>query len=329
MPDLIRDKMWVEKYRPRDLKDLILPDNMKSFFENCIENKSIPNLILHGRPGTGKTTLAQILIDNIVGTSSEDREYNLLQLNGSLNTGVDTARNLITGFIKIPALNDSQLKIIHIDEADYTSNALQAALRNIIEESASSCRFIFTLNSKHKIMEALFSRCQSFEFKRTISKEYILKHIANILKIETGLENKDSIISEHIKRSYPDIRKIINDVQQTVVDNVISDEIVIQHTFEDDIINNIKEFGKYVKLNDKTGLTSKIKEIEKLLNDNDIDYINIYEKLFEDEGISFASKILVSEHCNKHQDTLVPNMNFIAMLYKIIETMYKKLKLIS
>jgi replication factor C small subunit len=320
------NNLWIEKYRPKELSDVVLPDNFRSFFQQCIDDRSIPNLMFVGSAGTGKTTLARILIDKIIGDDPEAREYDLLQLNGSSSTSVDVARGLITDFIKMPVIGDQKIKIIHIDEFDYSSQAQQAALRSIMEEYSGTCRFIFTLNLKHKIMDAIFSRCQLFEFKSTVSKDYIVQFISNIIEKELNETNKDEIIRQYVNKYYPDIRKTLNAIQSKVVNGQLIDDIIKVTKSESDVKNVVKEIFINIKNNNLNSIQGSIKNIETLLNENEIDYVSLYTSLFDDDGISFSSKVIVNKYSNKHMEALIPQMNFLSMIFEMIEFGIKKSK---
>lgn len=320
----VLDNLWVEKYRPKNLEDVVLPDSYKDFFQECIDNKCIPNLLFYGGPGCGKSTIARILVDHIIGTDKESRSFDLLSINGSSHNGIDMVRGLITDFIKMPVVSESKTKIIHIDEFDYTTAAAQAGLRNIMEEYANRCRFIFTLNYKHKVIDPILSRSQVFEFSNNISKEYILNYIKNILKIENITESNDDALMLYINKSYPDIRKIIQTIQSKVVNKELISNVVNINNTEVEILNNIALIASSIKDQNLVKINGHLKDIEKLLNENDIDYMNLYSKLFSNDNLSFSSKIIIGKYCNKHQDVLVPQMHFLCFIMELVEVSFKR-----
>ena len=168
--DLLTEALWVEKYRPQSINDVVLPNDQAIKFKEYISKKSIPHLLFYGGPGSGKSTIARIITSEICG-----HENDLLEINGSSMTSVDTVRNTIESFCRLPTIN-SEAKIVYIDEFDYMSNNAQACLRGVLNDYYENSRFIFTLNHYHKVMDAIKSRCQNYEFKR-LPREYIKTHV--------------------------------------------------------------------------------------------------------------------------------------------------------
>ena len=166
------DKIWVEKYRPAKLNDLILDDKSLRIVSQF--KGEIPNLLFVGSPGTGKTTLARIIVNDILGC-------NYLYINASDESGIDTIRHNITNFAQTKSF-DGGVKVVVLDEADGLTSQAQAALRNTMETYAKYCRFILTANYKHKIIPALQSRCQSLDLKPVIDQA--VKRCYNILQQE-------------------------------------------------------------------------------------------------------------------------------------------------
>lgn len=193
--------LWVEHYRPSKLEDYVGNEHLKTKIHNYIESGDIPHLLFTGKAGTGKTTLAKMIINSI------DCDY--MMINASDESGIDTIRDKIKGFAS--TIGFKSMKIIVLDEADFLTSASLAALRNIMETFSRNCRFILTCNYVEKIIEPIQSRCQMFEIKPP-SKKDIAIHLSNILKSE-GVKFNIKDLVPIVDSAYPDIRKMINTCQ--------------------------------------------------------------------------------------------------------------------
>ena len=235
--------LWVEKYRPITIKELILPKSIKTTFTKLVSDGELPNLLFHSStPGTGKTSTAQCLINDI-GMDS-------IYINGSLE-GIDSVRDKIIGFASSMSFSNKPKAII-IDEADGFSVQGQKSLRGVIEQFQSTCRFIFTCNAVSTIHEAIQSRCQSFSFNYTDAKTKeemipkIIKRIELILKLEK-VEFDSEVVIKLVSKYFPDIRKVINIIQQYSKEkNVIDSGVLTFETISDELINYViqKKFTK-------------------------------------------------------------------------------------
>jgi DNA polymerase III delta prime subunit len=204
--DQNKHKLWVEKYRPQTLDDYVFHDeNQRSAIESMIADGSIPHLLLSGVQGSGKTTLALIII-KALGVDKMD----VLTLNASDENSVDVMREKIKAFISTYAMGD--FKVVHLEEADYVSLAGQAVLRRMMEEYADSARFILTCNYENKIQPAIKSRCQHFRFTKHDITD-VTENVAQILLQEHVKFDLD-LLDKYVRVGYPDIRKIINLLQQ-------------------------------------------------------------------------------------------------------------------
>ena len=205
--------LWVEKYRPNSIDTYVFrDDNQKKQVAGWKEDGALPHLLFSGAPGTGKTTLAKVLLQELDVDSMD-----ILEINASNENSVDTIRSKITNFSSTMPFGD--MKYVLLDEADYITPNGQAALRGVMETYHTSCRFILTCNYPQRIIPALHSRCQGFHIEKLDINEFTAR-IATIC-IEEGVEMNIETLDTYVQATYPDLRKAINLTQQNVVDNVL------------------------------------------------------------------------------------------------------------
>ena len=256
--------LWTEKYRPKNIEDCILPERLKKPFQEYVTQKNIPNLLLTGGAGVGKTTVAKAMCNEI--------GCDFMVINGSDENGIDMVRNKITNYASSMSFAGGR-KVIIIDEADYLSANAQAAFRNAIEEFAVNCSFIFTCNFKNKIIEPLHSRCAVIEFGLKASEKssmagQFFKRIQTILATEE-ITYETPVVAELIKKHFPDFRRVINELQRFSkfgnIDTGVLSQIV--DVSLSDIIKFIKDkdFGA----------------IRKWVASNDVDPASLYRKLYD------------------------------------------------
>jgi DNA polymerase III delta prime subunit len=257
--------LWVEKYRPRTIGECILPDRLKKLFQQYVDSKEIPSLLLSGSPGVGKTTVAKALC-NEVGCD-------FLFINGSDESGIDTFRTKIKQYAGTLSLEGGR-KVIIIDEGDYLNpNSTQPALRSAIEEYATNCTFIFTCNYKSRLLPALHSRCASIDFtlQPEEKKEMAMGLFTRLKEILTreNVPFDGKVVAKLVEKHFPDFRKVINELQRYAKGNGAIDSGILQ---------NIKEINV-------TDLIAAMKEknfanVRKWANQNSQDTSMIFSKLY-------------------------------------------------
>ena len=213
--------LWVEKYRPAKVEDCILPDAIKSTFQEYVTRKEIPNLLLSGTAGVGKTTIAKALCEEV--------GCDYIIINGSDESGIDVLRNKIKNYASSVSLMGGR-KVVIIDEADYLNpNSTQPALRGAIEEFSSNCSFIFTCNFKNRIIDPIHSRCTVVDFKLNGQKAKMaaqfFKRVEWILEQE-GVEYDKEVVAAVITKHFPDNRRILNELQRYAVSGRIDKGIL-------------------------------------------------------------------------------------------------------
>lgn len=260
------DFLWTEKYRPKNIDNCILPSDTKLLFESFIREGELPNLILSGGPGVGKTTVAKAVLDQL------DKDY--MFINGSLEgRNIDTLRTLIKEFASSVSFKEGR-KYVILDEADYlNAQSTQPALRNFMEEYSNNCGFILTCNFKNRIIDPLQSRCSIIDFKFQ-SKEKpelgakMFKRACNILE-ENGVTYNKKVVAEIVQRHFPDFRRVLNTLQQA---SVVGDIDVGTLTETDDSIQTLITLLK----------NKEFTEMRKWVGENtDIDCNAIFRKFYD------------------------------------------------
>ena len=255
--------LWVEKYRPKTIEDTILPADLKATFQQFVDQKNIPNLILSGTAGVGKTTVAKAMLEEL------DCDY--IVINGSMNGNIDTLRNDILNFASTVSLSGGR-KYVILDEADYLNpNSTQPALRNFMEEFSKNCGFILTCNYSNRIIEPLHSRCSVIDFK--ISKKAMAKLATQFFKRVTFILESEKIgfdqkvVAEVINKHFPDWRRVLNELQRYSVSGKIDSGILVNmsHDSFKDLIKHMKdrdftEVRKWVAKNSDADTTALFRE---------------------------------------------------------------------
>jgi len=257
--------LWVEKYRPSKVEDCILPDAIKSTFLEYVARKEIPNLLLSGSAGVGKTTIAKALCEEV--------GCDYIVINGSDESGIDVLRTKIKNYASSVSLSGGR-KVVIIDEADYLNpNSTQPAMRGAIEEFSSNCSFIFTCNFKNRIIDPIHSRCSVIDFKINGSKQAMaaqfFKRVEWILEQEGVTYSKDAVAAV-ITKHFPDNRRVLNELQRYAVSGNIDAGIVAS-------VADVQLGPLVAALKDKD-----FASVRKWVTNNlDNDPVKIYRKLYD------------------------------------------------
>ena len=296
--------LWVEKYRPQTLDTYIGNDHLKSKVEVYLESGDLPHLLLYGKAGTGKTTLAKLLVNNI--------ECDYLYINASDENNVDTVRTKVKNFASTIGFKD--MKIIILDECDYITPNAQAALRNLMETFSKHCRFILTCNYVERIIDPIQSRCQSFQIVPP-SKSEVAKHLHSILVNENVIDNMEDI-KVLVDSGYPDIRRIINSAQR----NVVKGKLKLDTS---SIIQNDYKL-KLLKILETQNKKNAFKDVRQLLADNKItDFADLFRLLYDEvdnwgKGHVAECILIIARYELSDSQVVDKEINAMAMLIELL-----------
>ena len=299
------NSLWVERYRPSGLEGYVGNEHIIQKVNIYIENNDVPHLLLHGEAGTGKTTLAKIIVNAI------DCDY--LYINASDERGIDTLREKIRGFAA--SVGFKTWKVVILDESDYLTRDAQAALRNLMETFSKSTRFILTCNYPEKVIDPIQSRCQTFEIIPPTKKD-VAKRLNDIL-INEGIQFEMQDLAVIVNSGYPDIRRVINAAQRQVINGrlVIDKQSSIESTYSEKIVDILKS-GVDTK--------SKFTQIRQILADSKVrDYTKLYSTLYERVDEYAGNKVgttIVNIAEAQYKDSLVVDkeINVMAMFVNIL-----------
>jgi DNA polymerase III delta prime subunit len=307
--------LWVEKYRPKTIEDTILPAELKTVFQRFVTDGTIPNLLLCGSAGVGKTTVAMAMLEEV------GADYILI--NGSLNGNIDTLRNEIANYASTISFTGGR-KYVILDEADYlNANSTQPALRGFIEEFSKNCGFILTCNFKNRIIDPLHSRCSVIDFKigkadKAKLAMQFMKRVGTILNTE-GVAYDKAVVAEVIQKYFPDWRRVLNEFQRYAASGAI----------DSGILANMTEASiKDLILNMKSKNFTEVRKWAKNNLDTDVNYLynEFYETAAEyvDPAYIPALVLLIAKY--QYQNSFAANseINFVAFCAEtMIEIKFK------
>ena len=297
----MENSLWVEKYRPTDLSTYVGNEHLKEKVKVYLESEDVPHLLLYGKAGTGKTTLAKIVVNNI------DCDY--MYINASDENKVDDVRNKIKTFAS--SVGFKTLKVIILDECDYLTPNAQAALRNLMETFSKHCRFILTCNYVERIIDPIQSRCQSYKVVPPSKKE-VAQQMVDILDKEGNLYKLDDV-ALIVNAGYPDIRRVINSAQRQVVDGKlkIDTSSVIQNNYKLQLLEMLSN-------------GSKLNDIRKLIADNSIsDYSELFRLLYDEVESYSNGKVAecilnIAEAQFQDVNVVDKEINFMSLIIRLM-----------
>lgn len=309
MDHLSNEFLWVEKHRPKTIRETILPENIKNVFQKFVDQKNVPNLILSGTAGVGKTTVARAMLEEL------GADY--IIINGSMNGNIDTLRNEILRFVSTVSLYGGR-KYVILDEADYlNANSTQPALRNFMEEFSKNASFILTCNFPNKIIEPLHSRCSVINFKISkkdapaLAKQFLVR-TKKILEAE-GVDYDAKVLAELIMKFYPDWRRTLNELQMFSSLGRIDESILtnMAKTSIKDVIDHMKK--------------KNFTEVRKWVKNNiDTDVNDLFNQFYENSSEYFTSQtvplvaMLTAKYQYQNAFVANPEINFLAYLTEVM-----------
>ena len=296
--------LFVEKYRSKGLNEYVGNENIKATIAKYLEQNDIQNLIFYGGPGTGKTTLAKLIVNNL--------ECDYLYINASDERGIETIRDKVSGFASSASFKP--LKIVILDEADFLTIQAQASLRNVIETFSRSTRFILTCNYVERIIDPLQSRCQVLKIVPPSMKD-VARHVAGVLDKESIQWDKEAL-GTIVKQFYPDIRKILGTAQLSTVNNVLKldKSILVSNNYIEQVINELKTSKNW-------------KNIRQIIADSNInDYDELFKELYSRvsdyaDGREGLVVITLEEYQYHSNFRIDKEINITACIAKIISVL--------
>ena len=306
---MLDEVLWTERYRPKKIKDCILSQDLKNTFQSIVDSGTIPNLLLSGTQGTGKTTVAKAMCEEV--------GCDYIVINGSMNGGIDTLRNDIQNFASTMSFSGGR-KMVILDEADYlNAQSTQPALRNFMEEFSKNCGFILTCNFKSRIIEPLHSRCSVIEFKIPSKEKPTLagqfyKRVLFILEQQRITFNKN-VVGELITKHFPDWRRVLNELQRYSVSGSIDSGILVNIT--DENFNQLSIILKDRRFNDMRKWVAMSNDIE-----SSVLFRKIYDSLDATIKVSSIPQaiLILAEYQYKASFVSDQEINLVACLSQLM-----------
>lgn len=303
------DFLWVEKHRPKTIDECILPEDVKTTFNEFLETGNIPNLLLAGTAGTGKTTVARALC--------EQSGADYIIINGSEESGIDVLRTKIKQFASTVSFTGAR-KMVILDEADYLNpSSTQPALRGFIEEFSGNCGFIFTCNYKNRIIDPIHSRCSVVDFrinnadKPEIAKQFMAR--MQLVLDGEGVTYDRKVIAQLIKKHFPDFRRVINELQRYSTSGTIDTGILVQ-------VGDVSIAGLMASLREKDFKAMRKWVVENIDNDPTRIFRKVYDSLYEyiaPESVP-QTVITLADYSYKHAFCADAELNLVACLTELM-----------
>jgi DNA polymerase III delta prime subunit len=313
MSDLSKNEdefLWVQKYRPMNIDECILPERLKKDFKDMFSKGQIPHMLLSGGAGVGKTTIAKALC-NEIGAE-------VLEINASMNGNIDILRNEILQFASTVSFGDG-IKVVILDEADYlNANSTQPAMRNFMEQFSNNCRFILTANYKNKIIEPLHSRCVCVDFKiekdekQTMAAQFF-KRTTEILKQEQ-IEFDPKVVAELVTKHFPDFRRVLNELQRYSSSGKIDTGILLNQSAD-----SYKELTSLLKAKNFTG-------VRKWVGSNDVDSTTLFRDFYDNASTYFEPQsipqliLILADYQHKAAFVADGELNLMASMVEIMSS---------
>ena len=304
----MKNSLFVEKYRPVNIDNYVGNESIKNTVKKYISQNDIQNLLFYGPAGTGKTTLAKLIVKNI--------DCDFLYINASDERGIETIRDKVAGFASTATFKS--IKVVILDEADFLTIMAQASLRNVIETFSRSTRFILTCNYVERIIDPIQSRCQTLKIVPP-SKEDIIEHLVKILTKENISFDSPDVISV-VNSNYPDVRKMLNIIQMSTVDGGQNDlylridkDVIVSSNYMNKVLNELKKSRPDWKAIRQIIINANVSDFEvfyRFLYDNASEYLN---------GKEGMVAIYVNEYSYQANFRIDKEINIMALISKLIE----------